>query len=170
MRYYGDMYPDWYAKISEPFRSAMGVEAIRLIDKALVVLIALIYVGAAAILAFTGDMRLVRLLVVPAIVLVATSAVRAALNAPRPYDLYDIDPIIVKNTHGKSFPSRHIACAVIIACALVWVFPDWGVVAFVGAAGLAFTRIVGGVHFPRDVIAAAIAALIVGVVGFVLIP
>ena len=85
------------------------------------------------------------------------------------YDLYDIDPIIMKNTHGKSFPSRHIACAVIIACALVWVYPDWGVVAFVGAAGLAFTRIVGGVHFPRDVIAAAIAALVIGIVGFVLI-
>ena len=170
MRYHESMYPDWYAKVSAPFRSAMGVEAIRLIDKALVVLIALVYVAAAAFMAFTGDMRLIRLLVVPAIVLIAVSIVRSALNAPRPYELYDIDPIIQKSTRGKSFPSRHVACAVVIACALMWIHADWGVITFIGALGLAFTRIVGGVHFPRDVVAAAVFALVVALLGFVLVP
>lgn len=164
------MYPQWYAKISKPFRDGMGAEAIRLLDRALVVLIALGYVAAAAFLAIMGDMRLVRFLVVPAVVLVVTTAARKLINAPRPYERYDIDPIIEKDTRGESFPSRHIACAVVIAFALAWIHGDWGVLGLVGAAGLAFTRIVGGVHFPRDVVAAAVLATVCALVGFILIP
>jgi len=35
---------------------------------------------------------------------------------------------------------------------------------------VAFTRIVGGVHYPRDVFAAAAISAAFGIVGFLLIP
>jgi membrane-associated phospholipid phosphatase len=59
---------------------------------------------------------------------------------------------------------------VIIACALAWLHLDWGVVAFAASAVVAFTRIVGGVHFPRDVAMGAGIALACGIIGFVIIP
>ena len=170
MSYHGSMYPNWYAKVSAPFRSAMGAEAIRLLDRALVLLIAVAYVVAMAFLAITDDPHFLRMLIVPAVVLVVVSALRQAINAPRPYELYDIDPILEKDTQGKSLPSRHVACATIIACGLAWFHADWGVIALIAAAGVAFTRIVGGVHFPRDVIVGAALAIVCALVGFVLIP
>ena len=164
-------YPDWYRNISAPFRGDVAVQTINVLDRVLVVAVAGIYVAAIVIMMVTGDaMRALRVIVVPAITFALITYLRERYNAPRPYELYDIDPIIIKDTAGKSMPSRHVASAVIIAFALSWVHLDWGVIAFVASAIVAFTRIVGGVHFPRDVMAGAAIAAVCGIVGFVLIP
>ena len=118
-----------------------------------------------------GDfLRGLRFLAVPAIAFALVSYLRNRWDAPRPYELYDIDPIIHKDTEGRSMPSRHVASAVIIACALAWVHLDWGVLAFVVSAIVSFTRIVGGVHFPRDIAAAWGISLACGILGFAIIP
>ena len=163
-------YPRWYRQISAPFRSEAWIAAINVLDKALVIAIAAVFIVAAVFLAISLDLRVVRFILVPAIVFGLVTFLRAYWNAPRPYELYDIDPIIVKGTHGLSMPSRHVASAVIISCALAWLHLDWGVVALVASAVVAFTRIVGGVHFPRDVVMAAGIALAFGIIGFAVIP
>ena len=163
-------YIRWYDNLSSHFRDEMAVTAINLLDKALVYIIAGIYVFLIVFLFFTHDPALVRFIVVPAITFVVVTVLRSWLDYPRPYDLYDIDPIIVKATKGKSMPSRHVASAVAIACAIAYVHLDWGALAFTACAIVAFTRIVGGVHFPRDVVAAVVIAAAIGVIGFVLIP
>ena len=163
-------YERWYDNISYHFRDELAVQAINVLDRALVVLIAVVYLFLIAYMLFTGDLNVIRVIIVPAISFVAVTLLRVYFNAPRPYEVYDIDPIIVKNTHGKSFPSRHVASAVAIACAIAYLHLDWGVTAFVASAVVAFTRIVGGVHFPRDVAAGAGLSIIIGLVGFVLIP
>lgn len=163
-------YIRWYDNLSSHFRDEMAVTAINLLDKALVYIIAAIYVFLIVFLFITHDPALVRFVVVPAITFVVVTVLRSWLDYPRPYDLYDIDPIIVKSTHGKSMPSRHVASAVAIACAIAYVHLDWGALAFTACAIVAFTRIVGGVHFPRDVVAAVVIAAAIGVIGFVLIP
>ena len=163
-------YIRWYDNFSSHFRDEMAVTAINLLDKALVYIIAGIYVFLIVFLFFTHDPALVRFIVVPAITFVVVTVLRSWLDYPRPYDLYDIDPIIVKATKGKSMPSRHVASAVAIACAIAYVHLDWGALAFTACAIVAFTRIVGGVHFPRDVVAAVVIAAAIGVIGFVLIP
>ena len=152
-------YIRWYDNFSSHFRDEMAVTAINLLDKALVYIIAAIYVFLIVFLFITHD---------PA--LVCFTVLRSWLDYPRPYDLYDIDPIIVKTTKGKSMPSRHVASAVAIACAIAYVHLDWGALAFTACAIVAFTRIVGGVHFPRDVVAAVVIAAAIGIIGFVLIP
>lgn len=164
-------YGNWYRKVSAPFRNASGVRVLNALDKWLVYLIAAAYLAALALTAFTQfGPRFWRLLLVPAITFALVTLVRAALNTPRPYEMHDIDPLIKKSTHGKSLPSRHVSSAVIIACALAWLSPTLGVVAFIACAVVCFTRIVGGVHFPRDVAAAVAIALACGVIGFVVVP
>jgi membrane-associated phospholipid phosphatase len=143
---------------------------VNLIDRLLVVLIAVTYIGVLAYCALSGDERTLRLALVPAITFALVSLLRALLDKPRPYEMHAIDPIIVKDTQGKSMPSRHLASAVIIACALSWYDLRLGIPAFIACAIVGAMRIIGGVHFPRDIIAAAALALACGIVGFVLVP
>ena len=163
-------YPIWYNKVSAAFRGEAAQTAVNALDRALVYVVAAIYLIALAWLALNGDSRFFRAAAVPALVFAAVSIARAIIDAPRPYELFDIDPIIRKNTKGRSMPSRHVASAFIIACALAWLYAGWGAIAFGAGLVVAFTRIVGGVHFPRDVIAAIVVSTVCGFVGFARVP
>ncbi|HAM16844.1 MAG TPA: phosphatase PAP2 family protein [Eggerthellaceae bacterium] len=159
-------YAEWYEHISAPFRSDAARRVVGLLDRGLVALVACGYGGALAWLAVCQDARILRAVLVPLATFLLVTVVRKLLDAPRPYEQFDIDPIIRKDTRGLSLPSRHIASAVIIAFALAWLNPLWGALGFVACAVVAFTRIVGGVHFPRDVAAAAVLSALCGLVGF----
>ena len=168
-------YPAWYARASAPFHDNPDAPRIlNALDKGLVGIIALAYIGTLAWLAFlaatAGDTRIWKALLVPAVSFVLVSAFRKAVNAPRPYEAFDIDPLIKKETHGKSFPSRHLFSAAIIAFALWWVNPVFGPIALIACVVVGFCRIVGGVHFPRDIVGAFIFAIIFALIGFILIP
>lgn len=165
------MYTRTYARISAPFRRlAHGRLVIVTFDRVLVGLIAAAYLGSIAWMVATGDDRALRLIMVPAFSFIFVTVLRAALNAKRPYELFAIDPLIPRNRAGKSFPSRHVFSAAIIACTLGYVYLPWGIAAFIAASIVACLRVIGGVHFPRDVLAALILALACGAIGFVLIP
>ena len=115
-----------------------------------------------------SDMRWVRVAAVPALVLVLVTVLRSVLNAARPYELYDIDPLLPSDTQGHSLPSRHVASAFIIACALGYMNVAWGLVAGIAACLVAYARVAGGVHFVRDVVAGALLALVCAALGFLL--
>ena len=163
-------YETRYERISAPFRDEGAARTLNLVDKWLVHFIALAYIVALIWLLSTGDARFWRALVVPAVTFAIVSGLRLFVNAPRPYEATRIDPVIHKETLGKSLPSRHVASAAIIACALFCLSPVVGAIAFLGCVAVCFTRIVGGVHFPRDVVAAVLIAAICGVVGFAIVP
>lgn len=168
-------YPQWYARVSALFRGNPNAPRIlNALDKGLVGIIALAYIGMLAWLAFlaatAGDTRIWKALLVPAISFVLVSVFRKAVNAARPYEVFDIDPLIKKETRGKSFPSRHLFSAAIIAFALWWVNPVFGRIALIACVVVGFCRIVGGVHFPRDIAGAFIFAIIFALVGFILTP
>ena len=161
------MYPQFYEKISAPLRRRPGASrALAVADKALVAIVATAFVGIGAWLALHQDVRIVRYLIVCAVSFVALSALRAELNWQRPYERYPIDPLIVKETRGKSFPSRHIFSAAVIACALLWLDVRLGVAGFAATVAIALVRVVGGVHFPRDVIAGTALGVLCGLLGF----
>lgn len=106
-----------------------------------------------------------RVLLAPSIGFVLETALRAGINAPRPYEALDIKPLIHKGTKGKSFPSRHAYS--VFAIATCWLFyePILGVALLLAGCVLAWIRVLGGVHFPRDVIAGAALGIAVGLVG-----
>ena len=163
-------YSQRYRELSAPWRrSSQGAAILAALDKVLVAVIAGAYGVALVWLLSSNDDRLVRVIAVPALLLVAVSLLRALLNRPRPYEEFDIEPLLSATTKGRSMPSRHVACAFVIACALGYLNPVWGIGAGVAALLVAYARVVGGVHFPRDVLAGAALGLLFGLVGFVVL-
>jgi phosphatidylglycerophosphatase B len=103
-----------------------------------------------------------KLVVVPLLGFLVVSGFRAAFDAPRPYELLDIDPLIKKATVGQSMPSRHLFSMTMIAMSwLYWCAPV-GVVLLLLCVVMGYIRVVGGVHFPRDVFAGALGGIILG--------
>lgn len=101
---------------------------------------------------------------------VVLSVFRRILNWPRPYEVYELPPLIDKDTRGNSFPSRHIFSICVIATSMLYILPPLGVVLLGMAAVLAAARVLSGVHFVRDVAAGAILGIFSAVVGFTLMP
>ena len=165
-------YTEFYERISAPWRrKAGGAERLARIDNALRIAVAAAYVALLAWLAATHDAHLLRAVMVPALTFALVTVLRMMINADRPYEAHPIDPLIEKGTHGRSMPSRHMASATAIACALAWAAgPVWGVAGLAGCGAIAYVRIVGGVHFPRDIAVGAVLALLLAVCGYALIP
>lgn len=108
-------------------------------------------------------------LLVPAISFVILSIFRYIYNAKRPYEIYGIKPIINKDSSGKSFPSRHVFSVFIISFTMMWIKPALGIAMFIIGIAIAVNRVIGGVHFPRDVIAGILFAIFSGLIGFYVI-
>lgn len=119
-------------------------------------------------LVYLRDARFWRVLLAPGISFVFVSIFRHYVNAPRPYEVVDFEPIIEKETTGNSFPSRHVFSIFVIATTLYFISKPLGILLMIAGGVLAILRVVGGVHFPRDVIAGAIIGIVSGILGFYL--
>lgn len=156
-----------YQKVMRPFEThrALG-HALILTDKLLTAAVFLAYPVLLAALFFTRDTRFWRCLLVPAIAFLAVSGLRIWINAERPYEKYGFRPVLGKEKHGESFPSRHVFSVFIIALAVYRVLMPAGIILTVLGVVLGTVRVVGGVHFPRDVFAGAAIGIAIGVLGF----
>lgn len=121
------------------------------------------------LLLFRREM-LLRSVIVPAVGLVAATVLRAAINAPRPYEVLGIPPLTPKETKGKSFPSRHAACAAVIAVTAMWTVLPLGAVLCAVALLIALGRVLAGVHFVRDVVCGLLLGGLIGWAGMAWIP
>lgn len=119
------------------------------------------------ILLCTWNLKWIFFVIVPAVTVVLVTLLRNALNRPRPFERYHFTPL-VGHGKGKSFPSRHTACAVVIGMACCYVHPAYGVPMLVLAAVVAVTRVMAGVHHIIDVVAGAAISVALGLLGFVL--
>lgn len=153
-----------YQRWSAPFRSPGGERWLNRVNFLLTRLCYLAYPLCLLALAVRRDSRALPALAVPAVSFALVSVFRHCRNAPRPYELLDIQPLIHKDTRGRSFPSRHVFSVFVIAMTFLWLCPPAG--AAFGAVGvlLAVCRVIGGVHFPRDVIAGAAFGVLAGLV------
>ena len=172
------MYEEYYESISKRWREKPnGSLILSGIDNGLRVFVASLYFILLIWLVISQSPLLVRAILVPLVTFVVVSVWRATINWKRPYEVHPIDPLIKKDTQGKSMPSRHMASATIIACTLLWVAATtnntliWVLAlgACLSCAGIAYVRIVGGVHFPRDIAVGAIISILFALVGFLAI-
>ena len=118
------------------------------------------------VLLFLKDPRFFKAFVIPTTVFLGVTLLRKAVNRPRPYETLAIDPLIRKEKSGESFPSRHVASAFIIAVTFFYVSLPLGVLVGVIACLIAVIRPLAGIHYPSDVIAAALLSVLVGVPAF----
>ena len=143
--------------------------ALRIIDKSTAIIGYISYAVLEIMLFLRRDPRLLRCTAVPLAAFLITTLLRSALNSPRPYEKLNITPLIKKNTKGKSFPSRHTACIVIIAAAWLYVNVPAGIFLMFVSAVIMVIRPLSGVHFPKDVAAGAVLSAVCAVVGFIII-
>lgn len=163
-------YRQWYSRISQPFRSPGARRVLRVLDKALAYGLAIAYLGSLLYLACTVSPAFWKAVLVPLIAYGAVTALRQALDMPRPAERHGIEPVLDGGRSGCSFPSRHMASAVIIAMELQWLWPLAAIPAWTACLLVAFTRVVGGRHQPRDIVAALVLSGAIGLVGFYLVP
>ena len=119
-------------------------------------------------LAISNRSILLRSILVPAAGFLIVTAVRAAINAPRPYEALDIPAITHKDTKGKSFPSRHAACGAVIAVTALYTVPPLGWLLLVVSLLICLSRVLSGVHFVKDVLAGWLLGAAIGVIGFLI--
>ena len=103
---------------------------------------------------------------VPATGFVILSFLRKKINAPRPYEEWDIKPLLDRDSPGQSMPSRHVFSATIISMACLHASLTMGMICLTLSAFLGLVRVLGGVHFPKDVVVGYICALVWGVLFF----
>ncbi len=159
-----------YARISAPFRGEGREKALNVANRLVTRLCYVLYPVLLIVLAVQRDARTLRALLVPAVSFALVTVVRNRINEKRPYETLDIVPIIRKNTSGKSMPSRHTFSVFAIAVTFLWVLPWSGILLLCLGVLLAAVRVIGGVHYPRDVIAGGLAGIACGVIGYWMIP
>lgn len=105
---------------------------------------------------------LAALVLVSGAAFVLLSAVRARIDAPRPCERDGITPLVPRDGTGRSFPSRHAFSAFAIASCWWVACPAASVVLLGLACLLAIVRVLGGVHYPRDVAVGGLCGLAAG--------
>lgn len=158
-----------YDKITYSLRkNPRKIKALKALNKGLTILVYFMYPSLLLALVYLHDERFWKVLLTPSISFVIVSVFRYFLNFQRPYEVLDIVPLIHKDTKGKSFPSRHIFSVSVIAMAFSTISIPIGMSLIIIGIFLGVVRVVGGVHFPIDVIAGGIIGIISGIVGLYL--
>ena len=103
------------------------------------------------------------------VIFVLLSAVRHVLDLPRPFEVYDLEPLLPRETPGRGFPSRHVFSIFVIGTCFCYLEPWLGWTLLGLGAVLSALRVLSAVHFERDVLVGAAAGILSGVIGFGLI-
>lgn len=158
------MTKEQYEKWSAPYRaSRMRVQILVALDKGMTGVIFIAY-PLLLIDLFLKEQReiLVSCIFVPAVSFLVVSLFRRAYSAKRPYEVLDIQPLIPKDTMGKSFPSRHVFSIFLIGMTFFYIVKPLGIVIGIMGIVMAYVRVIGGVHFPKDVVAGALLGIMCG--------
>lgn len=151
-QHYEQRYEQWAA----PLRGRPGVvRALNIVNHGIVVVFYAAYALLLGWACVSDPWKLAPLVGVTAVGFAAVSFFRRRFNAPRPYECCSIALLIARDGAGKSFPSRHAFSAFAIAASWFVASAPVAVVLLVAAVVLAVCRVLGGVHFPRDVVAGA---------------
>ena len=169
MRKYMKNYQEWYDHIASKIENKpIFLRLLRTFNRFMTVVMPMIYL---TLLATTylqqglGKQVLIYVFI-PASGFVILSFLRKKINAPRPYEEWDIKPLLDRDSPGQSMPSRHVFSATIISMACLHTSLTMGMICLILSAFLGLVRVLGGVHFPKDVVVGYICALVWGVIFF----
>ncbi len=161
------MRKDFYDALARPFETnEQRKRRLAMSNRIVTVAFYVIYPVMLIILIILRDSRFWRVLLVPVISFLLVTLFRRIVSAKRPYEVWDEPPLIDKETAGRSFPSRHVFSAFMIAMAALWLCIPAGIVLLAAGTFLAVVRVIARVHFVRDVIVGAAIAVAVGILFF----
>ena len=101
-------------------------------------------------------------LLIPGISFALLSAVRKRMNWKRPCEEWPMDPLIRREKKGRSMPSRHVFSAAVISMCILRRNTALGIICLGLTVCIAAVRVLGGVHYPRDVIAGYVLGVAAG--------
>ena len=169
MRKYMKNYQEWYDHIAgnienKPFLLSL----LRTFNRFMTIVMPMIYLTLLAITSLQQGLgkQVGIYLFIPASGFVILSFLRKKINAPRPYEVWEIVPLLDRDSPGQSMPSRHVFSATIISMACLHASLSVGVILLVFSALLGLVRVLGRVHFPKDVVIGYICGLVWGVIFF----
>ena len=162
-------YQEWYGHIAgnignQPFLLSL----LRTFNRFMTVVMPMIYLTLLAITYLQQGLgkQVLMYVFIPASGFVILSFLRKKINAPRPYEEWDIKPLLDRDSPGQSMPSRHVFSATIISMACLHASLTMGMICLILSALLGLVRVLGGVHFPKDVVVGYICGLVWGVLFF----
>ena len=162
-------YQEWYDHIAgnignKPFLLSL----LRTFNRFMTVVMPMIYLTLLAITYLQQELgkQVGIYLFIPASGFVILSFLRKKINTPRPYEKWDIKPLLDRDSPGQSMPSRHVFSSTIISMACLHASLTMGMICLTLSAFLGLVRVLGGVHYPKDVVVGYICGLVWGVIFF----
>ena len=169
MRKYMKNYQEWYKHIAGKIENKpVFLRLLRVFNRLMTVVIPIVYLTLLVITYLQEGLgkQVLMYVFVPASGFVILSLFRKKINAPRPYEVWEIVPLLDRDSPGQSMPSRHVFSATIISMACLHASLTMGMICLTLSAFLGLVRVLGGVHYPKDVVAGYICALVWGVIFF----
>ena len=163
------IYQEWYGHVASNIKNKpFLLSLLRTFNRFMTVVMPMIYLTLLATTYFQEGFgkQILIYMFIPATGFVILSLLRKKINAPRPYEEWDIKPLLDRDSPGQSMPSRHVFSATIISMACLHASLAVGVILLLLSAILGLVRVLGGVHYPKDVVVGYICALVWGVIFF----
>lgn len=162
-------YQEWYGHVAGKIENKpIFLRLLRAFNRFMTVVMPMIYLTllATTYLQQGFEKRVLMYVFVPASGFIILSLFRKKINAPRPYEVWEIVPLLDRDSPGQSMPSRHVFSATIISMACMHASLTVGVILLVLSAFLGLVRVLGGVHYPKDVVVGYACGLVWGVIFF----
>ena len=162
-------YQEWYDHIAGKIENRpIFLRLLRAFNRFMTVVMPIVYLTLLTTIYFRegfGKQVLIYVFI-PASGFVILSLLRKKINAPRPYEVWEIIPLLDRDSPSQSMPSRHVFSATIISMACLHASLSVGLTLLVLSALLGLVRVLGGVHYPKDVVVGYICGLAWGVIFF----
>ena len=162
-------YQEWYGHVASNIKNKpFLLSLLRTFNRFMTVVMPIVYLTLLTTTYFQEGLgkQVLIYVFVPATGFVILSFLRKKINAPRPYEVWEIVPLLDRDSPGQSMPSRHVFSATIISMACFHASLSVGVILLVLSAFLGLVRVLGGVHYPKDVVVGYMCALVWGVIFF----
>ena len=162
-------YQEWYGHMAANIKNKpFLLSLLRTFNRFMTVVMPIVYLTMLVITYLQQGLgkQVLMYVFVPASGFVILSFLRKKINAPRPYEEWDIKPLLDRDSPGQSMPSRHVFSATTISMACLHASLTMGMICLTLSAFLGLVRVLGGVHFPKDVVVGYICALVWGVLFF----
>ena len=162
-------YQEWYNHIAGKIENKpIFLRLLRAFNRFMTVVMPIVYLTLLTTIYFREGFgkQVLMYVFIPASGFVILSLLRKKINAPRPYEEWDINPLLDRDSPGQSMPSRHVFSASIISMACLHTSLTMGMICLILSAFLGLVRVLGGVHYPKDVVVGYVCGLVWGVIFF----